>query len=126
MAKQTQDRGTGELVAVTANRLADGVVVWLTATDGWSERVELAAAFDAAGAPGALEVAREHERRRVVVEPYTTEVVLNEGVPEPKRLREKIRAAGPTVRLDLGNQSLPPPVLPTPAPAAFGSFYAGE
>ena len=40
-----------------------------------------------------------------VVEPYLFEVALEEGAIVPASVREKIRMAGPTIRLDLGKQA---------------------
>ena len=40
-----------------------------------------------------------------VVDPYAVEVELRNGHYAPKALREAIRAAGPTVRRDLGKQA---------------------
>ena len=42
---------------------------------------------------------------RIVVDPYEIEVDTGTGSPVPVRFREKIRALGPTVRLDLGKQA---------------------
>ncbi|TIX08984.1 MAG: DUF2849 domain-containing protein, partial [Mesorhizobium sp.] len=38
------------------------------------------------------------------------DVTVVDGLVEPVRLREKIRAAGPTIREDLGKQASPQPV----------------
>jgi hypothetical protein len=40
-----------------------------------------------------------------VVDPYLIEVTREGAVPRPVRLREAIRARGPTVRPDLGKQA---------------------
>lgn len=92
---------------VTANRLADGVVVFRSADGGWSEnfaRVEIYA--DAAAVKAALAQAVESVAQGLVVDPYGVEVELRNGHYIPKSLREAIRAAGPTVRRDLGKQAL--------------------
>ena len=92
---------------VTANRLADGVVVFLAADGDWLERIEDGAV--AAGkeeAAALLAQAERTERERRVVAPYLIEVECAGGrVTGAKRLRERIRAAGPTTRLDLGKQA---------------------
>jgi hypothetical protein len=40
-----------------------------------------------------------------VVAPYLIDVVIENGLPRAESKREAIRAAGPTVRLDLGKQA---------------------
>lgn len=86
---------------VTANRLIDGVVVYLDAAGGWTERIGRAMpivgaeALDAAVAAG-----KQAEADRIVVETYPIDVEREEGGFRPTRLREVIRAAGPTVRED--------------------------
>ncbi len=91
---------------VTANRLGDGVVVYLAAGGAWSERVEEArvARDDEAGA-ALLAFAEGPEQGIVVVGPYLMEVAAETGAPRPLSNREVIRARGPTVRLDLGKQA---------------------
>lgn len=91
---------------ISANRLTDGLVVYLTDGGDWSEAiaeariVDDAAAHAAAVAEGAAAVARQH-----VVEPYAIDIDVSSGAPRPARLREYIRARGPTVRPDLGKQA---------------------
>ncbi len=91
---------------VTANRLGDGVVVYLAAGGAWSERVEEArvARDDEEGA-ALLAFAEGPEQGIVVVGPYLMEVAAETGAPRPLSNREVIRARGPTVRLDLGKQA---------------------
>jgi hypothetical protein len=98
--------GTSALQMVTANRLIDGEVVYLDAAGDWSERAEqgqVAATKDQAEALMA-EAAAAVARRKVVA-PYLIEVSEQGGRFAPVRLREQIRAAGPTVRRDLGKQA---------------------
>ncbi|TIT17423.1 MAG: DUF2849 domain-containing protein, partial [Mesorhizobium sp.] len=45
-----------------------------------------------------------------VVDVNLIDVTVVDGLVEPVRLREKIRAAGPTIREDLGKQASPQPV----------------
>ena len=92
---------------ITANRLADGVVVFQTADQGWSEDFNRAAVSrDAAATAAALARAKEDELQNLVVEPYTVPVDERNGHVAPKALREAIRAAGPTNRRDLGKQAV--------------------
>ena len=49
--------------------------------------------------------AKEDEGQNLVVDPYAVAVEIRNGHVVPKALREAIRAAGPTVRRDLGKQA---------------------
>lgn len=93
---------------VTANRLADGVVVFLTADGGWSEQIgESAVAAGKEEAAALLALGETAERQQRVVAPYLIEVECVDGrVARAKRFRERIRALGPTVRDDLGKQAM--------------------
>ncbi len=91
---------------VTANRLADGVVVFQDAEAGWSEDFARAAVYaDAAAVKAALALAGDAFARSLIVDPYSVAVELRNGHYAPKSLREAIRASGPTVRRDLGKQA---------------------
>ena len=89
--------------AVTANRLEDGTVVYLTASGTWSESLSDAAL--AAEDTAAELLARAEREPLVVVGPYLIEVVANGTGRKLANVRERIRAAGPTVRLDHGKQA---------------------
>jgi hypothetical protein len=92
---------------ITANRLTDGVVVFQTADGGWTEDFNRAVALaDPQLTAGALKRAKQDEASNVVVDPYAIEVEERNGHLAPKALREAIRAAGPTIRRDLGKQAL--------------------
>jgi len=91
---------------ITANRLADGVVVFQTSDAGWSEDFNRAAVWrDEAASAAALARAKADEQANLVVEPYAVPVEERNGHVAPKALREAIRAAGPTIRRDLGKQA---------------------
>ncbi|WP_454915460.1 DUF2849 domain-containing protein [Xanthobacter sediminis] len=82
--------------AVTANRLADGVVVWLAADGTWSLSIA-----DAAVATTSDEVHHlltvAHGDENTAVGAYAAAVALTaEGRAAPANLRERIRVAGPT------------------------------
>ena len=94
------------LQVVTANRIGDGTVVYLTRVGGWSERITDG------------EVSRSDEERDTlmaiaqataeipeVVEPYVIDVVEEAGVVRPVRYREAIRARGPTIHPAFGQQA---------------------
>jgi len=87
---------------ITANALVRGGVVFLTSDGDWSGDIQRAAIAE--GEPQSarlLEVAAAAGNRTRVVEPYAIDVRLQDGAPTPVRLRERIRASGPTVRDDL-------------------------
>lgn len=92
---------------LTANRLTDGEAVWY-AGGAWAETIdnsELAAdkaAEERLEAIGAASFAANE-----VVDVNLIDVEIIDGVIHPLRLRERIRAAGPTNRNDLGKQARP-------------------
>ena len=92
------------LQVVTANRLRDGIVVYLAADGGWRERVADAALADDQG-ERLMALASAAVEARLVVDPYLIEVVEDGGLVRPSRYREVIRATGPSVetRADLSS-----------------------
>jgi hypothetical protein len=91
---------------LTANRLADGIAVWLDACGLWTERIETALVARHDDAVSGLEQAGKSAfNRNVVVDVALIEVEEKQGEIRPVRLRERIRAAGPTIRTDLGKQA---------------------
>jgi Protein of unknown function (DUF2849) len=91
---------------ITANRLTDGVVVFQTADGRWTEDFNRAAVFpDPQATADALTRAKADEADNIVVDPYAIVVEERNGHLVPKALREAIRAAGPTIRRDLGKQA---------------------
>ena len=92
--------------AVTANRPSDGEVMYWAADNRWAERFIDADIADGAEAAGALLArAMPADFEAHVLEPYLFEVLEDGKFYKPASVRETIRAAGPTVRLDLGKQS---------------------
>ena len=86
---------------LTANRLADGLVVYLC-SEGWTDRVVEARKAHDDDAIAALENAgRTAVGRNEVADAWLIDVD-DGGIV---RWRERIRAAGPTVRPDLGTQA---------------------
>ena len=79
---------------VTANRLIDGIVVYLGSDGGWVEELARAKLADTEDETKALEseAAKAVAERRVVAV-YPMEVALNDGVPVATSVRERIRAA---------------------------------
>ncbi|WP_421694960.1 DUF2849 domain-containing protein [Aestuariivirga sp.] len=91
---------------VTANRLRDGIAVFLTRSGGWSEVIDEAVLALEPQAAAALEArAREDERKTVVTGSYLIDAERLNGRVRAAHIRERMRALGPTVRLDLGKQA---------------------
>ncbi len=87
---------------VTANRLRDGLVVFLTADGEWSERIgDAAGAMNEAGAQELMAMAKQSAIECRVVEPYLVEVEIAADGRQPVRHRESIRVSGPTVQTSL-------------------------
>lgn len=78
---------------ITANRLTDGVVVYLAPDGSWTERLEDARLAKTEDEVKALEAeATEAVRKRLVVATYPMDVALHDGAVDPISVREKIRA----------------------------------
>lgn len=91
---------------VIANRLGDGIVVFLGSDRRWVERVEgVSPAMSPEEAEKLLELALQAERDQEVVGPILADVEQRDGDWIPIKRREAIRAMGPTTRLDLGKQA---------------------
>ena len=92
--------------AVTANRLSDGEVVYFSPDNRWVEAFAMAEVADGAEAAETLLArAMPADFEAHVLEPYLFEVLEDGQAYKPASVRETIRAAGPTVRLDLGKQA---------------------
>ena len=87
---------SGDLSVASANRLTDGVVVFLDDSGEWTARLDRAAvARDKRSAEILLERAKTEAFS--VVDPFLVAVAEDDdGAIEPISLREKIRAAGLT------------------------------
>ncbi|HMQ58447.1 MAG TPA: DUF2849 domain-containing protein [Rhizobiaceae bacterium] len=91
---------------LTANRLTDGIAVWLGAGGAWVEHLDGAFIARHAEAVAALEeTARHAQAHNLVLDIAVVDIEERDGRPYPLRLRERIRAEGPTVRRDLGKQA---------------------
>ena len=85
---------------LTANRLHDGAVVYLSAEGDWAQDIGRAAVAEEESAAAALAAAGERavaERR--VVTPYLIEVAATSDGLKPCRYRERLRSEGPSIRL---------------------------
>lgn len=88
---------------LTANRLSDGEVVYLAADGAWVESLAAAQVVGTAESEAhALAAGAAGERDRVIVHAYLFDITPDR---KPVKMREVIRAAGPTVRRDLGKQA---------------------
>jgi hypothetical protein len=90
---------------LTGNDLKTGAVTWWTGRD-WSLHVE--DAVDVTGKED--EIARREEAARRVNVPYAIDADLAEGVPRPAHIKDRVRALGPTVRLDLSLKPADPDI----------------
>ncbi len=83
---------------ITANRLTDGDVVFLDVEGHWSERLDRAQVFaDKAAAAAGLDIGKAAESGNLIVDLYAVDVTLQAGTIVPLKLREAIRARGPTI-----------------------------
>ena len=85
---------------LTGNDLVTGAVTWWTG-EGWS--IHIADAVDV-GAAGDTILAVEQAARRVNVAYAIEAERTGDGIIRPRHIKERIRAAGPTVRADLAVQ----------------------
>ena len=87
---------SGDLQVASANRLSDGVVVWLDDAGGWTTQLDRAAIAREDRA-GEILLQRARTEAFSVIDPFLVAVTEEEdGSVEPLSLREKIRASGLT------------------------------
>jgi hypothetical protein len=94
---QQKIKVTGPVV-VTANRLADGAVIYRTADGQWTTELAAAAVVTTSEAATALLAGARADQVRIV-DPYVAPVEFGGAGARPGNLRERIRAAGPTFPL---------------------------
>ena len=90
---------------LTGNELTSGATVYLDGNGNWVEDLQSARLFskdEKAELDGALAATKAGGR---VISLEIEEVEQVDGVIVPKRLRERIRAAGPTAPLSLNGQA---------------------
>ena len=91
---------------LTANRLRDGEVVFLTHSGQWSENIDGAVLATEPQAQTALEArGKEDERVNLVTSVYLFDAERRDGHVFASHIKERIRSLGPTVRTDLGKQA---------------------
>ena len=90
---------------VTANRLRDGAIVWLTPERRWSEEFTASLPLrDENEAEAVLESTTADVKARLVVGPYLAEVTETPEGLKAASARERIRASrGPTFVVDQGS-----------------------
>lgn len=81
---------------LTGNDLLTGDVTWWTG-NGWSKAVDDAVAVG----DNAETIAAAEQSAQRVVGAYAIDAMRDEHGLRPKHIKERIRALGPTVRLDL-------------------------
>jgi hypothetical protein len=97
---------------LTANRLQDGIVVFLAADGRWVESIDAAAIAHSSDETQALEAHGVRDAaRNLVVEPYLAEVREAGGRLVPVRARERVRVDGPSILDDV------PGYVPSPHPS---------
>ncbi len=90
---------------ITANRLKDGLIVYMTkdgGMTGWTENIDYAHVAGADELEGLLATAQKDEARNIVVGIYPVEIAGNKV---PLTARERIRASGPSIRM--GDDAVP-------------------
>lgn len=90
---------------LTGHRLRDGIVVFW-GQDGWVHEIARARCSRNADEEAAFEqIGRDGVANRDVVDVALIDVQEEAGIPVPVRLREKIRAYGPTIHGDFAKQA---------------------
>ena len=93
---------------LTANRLTDGEAVWYATDHSWAETIDNSEiARDKAGEEKLEAIGKAAFLNNEVVDVDMIDIQLVDGAIRPIRLREQIRASGPTNRNDLGKQARP-------------------
>jgi hypothetical protein len=91
---------------VIANRLTDGIVVFLGRERRWVTYLkDCPPAETPEEAEALLALGVEAENAQEVVGPDLIEVRLCNGALAPVKMREAMRALGPSIRTDLGKQA---------------------
>jgi hypothetical protein len=79
---------------ITANRLTDGIVVYLASEGEWTEQIADARLADTDEEIKELEAKAEKAvQERLVISVYPMPVALKDGAVDPLSVRERIRAA---------------------------------
>jgi Protein of unknown function (DUF2849) len=85
-------------MVLTANRLTDGIAVWYATDDTWSLSIQQARVVTSKDDVAALEaIGKKAFEANLVVDATIVDVARVEGRIQPLRMRERIRAEGPTI-----------------------------
>ncbi|MDO9418608.1 DUF2849 domain-containing protein [Pararhizobium sp.] len=96
---------------LTANRLTDGISVWLDASGNWAESLQDAFIARHAEAVTSLEATGKIAfSDNKVVDVNVVDVEEVGGILRPLRMRERIRAEGPSIDYAPGFKGLNPTV----------------
>ena len=90
----------GHLFVITANDLRGGLVVYLDDANGWTEALSAARLVAADGGGAARADAERAASAGIVVGAYEIAVARTAEGVRPVRLRERIRAFGPSTHAD--------------------------
>ena len=113
---------TPQISVLTANRLGDGIVVFLDFEGAWSESFDEAVVARSPDEVKALEDRGTYDAaRNLVVEPYLVEVREDGGRLVPLRARERVRVFGPSILDDV-----PGYVAAIPSPRSSRGEGQGE
>ena len=100
---------SAEISVLTANRLGDGIVVFLDFEGAWSENLAEAVVARSPDEVRALQDRGSYDaEHNLVVEPYLVEVRETAGGLVPIRYRERVRVAGPSILDDVPGYVAPP------------------
>lgn len=114
--------------SITANRLRDGVVVWLDAEKQWTEQMADAAVHEDASGKTLLADSKVIDPL-IVVEARDVPVEIGSGKHQPVARRERLRGLGPSIRKDLVTTApdarWAEPPFPEPPSFTSSSPYAG-
>jgi Protein of unknown function (DUF2849) len=92
--------------ALTANRLRDGLVVFLSEYGTWSPWLHDAQVARSKDEAAKLEArGGQDSKLNLVVGHYLIDVLEDGGTLRAAHIREHLRTLGPSVRLDLGKQA---------------------
>ena len=90
---------------ITANRLTNGAVLFLTATETWSEKMtDAGVATDQPTEDKMLKAGLASAEAQYVVDPYVVPLIEGQDEISPVDRRERIRGTGPTVQLEFNTR----------------------
>lgn len=94
---------------ITANRLNDGLVVFLAEDGSWVDSISDGHVLESEqDLKARLTMANAAEQAQIVVGPYEIEVTeAEDGDIRPVRYRERIRAYGPSTHADFARKDIP-------------------